>query len=164
MPRPTAWGFTNIDQPLVTTLRVTNNLLLDLTPSDTITVDRMIIHLNVFPEPGQFLIGAQAVDFGIGVCSVEAFDVANSEAIPDPSLSGEISPRGWLWSDRLSLYADEGTTNAQFLYHFPEVRADLRASRKVDRGVLFLTMHSKALFGAASSVNVTGRIGALCLT
>ena len=107
MARPLAWGFTNINQPLTAGQRVTTNLLVDLTPSDTITVARVIVHLTLYPETGSFLVGATGVDVGIGVASVEAFAVANSVGIPDAFVSAQIPPRGWLWSDRLSLYTDE---------------------------------------------------------
>ena len=164
MARPVAWGFTNVGQPLVTTQRVSIDLLTDLTPSDMITLDRLIVHLNLFPGLGEFLIGVQSVYFGIGVVSVEAFAVANSVGLPNPATSDEIPPRGWLWSDKLSAFNDEGQTNADFIRFMPEVRLDFRAARKVDRGVLFLTMSSVLQFGAAFDVNVLGRIGALCLT
>ena len=104
MARSLAWGFTNINQPLTSGLRVTNDLLVDLNASDTITVARIILHLYVFPSPGEFLIGAQSVTFGIGVASKEAFAVANSIGIPNPNASAEIPPRGWLWFDRLAVY------------------------------------------------------------
>ena len=164
MARPLAWGFTNIAQPLTSTLRVSSDLLLDLTSSDTITVTRIIGHLQLFNELGQHLIGIQGVDFGIGVASVEAFAVAGSAAIPDPSVSAEIPPRGWLWSDRMSMYMDEGQTDADFMWTYPEVRFDVRASRKVDRGICYLTMHSANLFGVAQTVNVVGCLGVLCMT
>ena len=164
MARNLAWGFTNINQPFTGNLRVSTNLLTDLTASDTITVTRLILHFQVTPELGSFLIGTQRIALGIGVASVEAFGVGGSLGLPDPSQSAEIPPRGWLWSDVLDLYMDEGTTDAQFRYFFPEVRADIRAMRKVDRGVCYIGMRSINLNGAAQTVNLTGRVGALCMT
>ena len=162
--RPTAWGFTNFTQAFTSGLRVTINLLTDLTPSDTITVDRIIVHLEVVPEISAHVIGMQRLVLGIGVCSVEAFAVANSVGVPDPSVSSEIPPRGWLWSDVLTMFTTEGQTNADFIWKFSEVRVDLRASRKVDRGVCFLTVSSKTVLGVGQTVNLIGRVGVLCLT
>ena len=164
MARRLAWGFTNVSQVFTSGLRVSNNLLLDLEGMDTITVARLVINLRAFNELGEFLIGVQALDMGIGVASVEAFAVANSVGLPNPAVSDQIPPRGWLWSDSLTIFRDEGTTNAQFIYNMPEVRADIRAMRKVDRGVLYLTVSSNNKFGVAQGMILSGRIAALCMT
>ena len=164
MPRRLAWAFSNVVQPLTDGLRVTSNLLLDAPASDTITVARVIVRLTATPELGSFLVGVQSVRVGIGVAFVEAFGVANSGGIPNPANSAQSPPRGWLYSDVLDVYQDEGQTNADFRYFIPSVHMDLRAARKVDRGVCFLTMTNTNIFGVGQTINVSGRIAVLCMT
>ena len=164
MARPLAWAFTNIEQPLTSGLRVTNNLLAASPESDTITAARLLIHLTLKPSLGSQIVGHQKVTMGIGVAAIEAFAVANSVGIPNSAVSGEVPARGWLWSDVLEVYHDEGGANVDFVWEFGELRADARASRKVDRGVLYFTMSSTVVQGAGQTINLTGRVAVLCMT
>ena len=161
--RPTAWGDTLMSVLIPSAAQMSPlNLLSALTPSDTITVARLIIHLTVVPAnlatAGQ---ATQLVDIGIGVAAAEAF---NAGVLPDPNVAGDVPARGWLYADRL-VCAHESPSGTLEWGHYSEVRLDLRASRKVDRGILYIVANNSFLEGGASfSVRLIGRVRALCLT
>ncbi len=163
MARPLAWGDTVVNVLLVSAVNMSPlDLLANLTAADTITAMRIVGHLKVIPESlDTNVVFQQAVDLGIGVSSVESF-AAN--VLPDPNSPSESPPRGWLWTDRMvCLYSNSATFGIE-LYSIPEVRFDIRASRKVDRGNLFLNGASITLGNTAENVRLVGRIRVLCAT
>ncbi len=166
MPRPRAWADTLIDVPFTSSGAANNqDLLLTLTPSDTITVMRLVIHLTVgtqnFSDADD---GATFVDMGIGVAAAEAFNVG-STALPDPNQAGDVPARGWLWRDRMVHIEVNTTAPVITLFHISEVRADIRAMRKVDRGILYLRMvAAEQSVGDFVPTNVTGIVRALVAT
>ena len=163
MARPLAWGDTLVNVLMVDVVDMTPlNLLVTLTSSDTISTMRIVGHLMVIPENlDTNVVYQQGVNLGIGVASVEAF---TANVLPDPSSPSESPPRGWLWVDELvQLYSNSATFGVE-VYSFPEVRFDIRSSRKVDRGVLFLNGRSISLGNTGESVRLVGRIRVLCAT
>ncbi len=159
--RPRAWGDVIFEQALTDALQVNNDLLVTLAASDTVTVVRIIGHLTVIPNNLAGAIeGAMKIDLGIGVASKEAFD---ADVVPDATTAADVPARGWLWADRL-VCTKQNTSGTMEDWHYPEVRFDVRAMRKIDRGVLYLQMNNNGLAGTGFTVTVVGRVRALCLT
>ena len=165
MPRPRAWADNLIGIVLsgdgVQASPV--DLLSELVPADTIMVVRLVGHLYVFPQTltqtGNYIT---AVDLGIGVASIEAFNIAGG--LLDPNQAGDVPIRNWLWRDRL-LIAHENDGGTEDSYKsWPEVRFDIRAMRKVDRGRLYLSAVASLSTGTFSTVQLLGSVRALCLT
>ena len=155
-----SWADTRIPgTALVVGTPIELNLLANAPTVDTLTVVRIVIDVHV-----AYLINVTStdsssmVDLGIGVTSGEAFAVGGT-ALPKPSATTEYPPRGWLYINSQpvqELVATEGVQrdNAHF-------KADLRAMRKIDKGILFLTMENfNVVVGGAMSV--FGRVRVLC--
>jgi len=162
--RPRAWGDNLIDIAMTgETQQSPVDLLSELVTSDTITVIRLVGHLSVVPNSiTASTVMTCAVDLGIGVASIEAFNVAGG--IPDPNAAGDVPIRNWLWRDRLVAVIENAGGTEDSYKQWPEVRFDLRAMRKVDRGRLYLTVVPTALVGTYGALRLVGIIRALCLT
>ena len=102
------------------------------------------------------------VHVGIGVCSVEAFAIGGT-SLPSPGTETDYPPRGWLYLASSLCYRAVGAGPIDIV-RFAEFQADLRAMRKVDKGVLFLTVVNSAALGASFTIGISGRVRALCLT
>ena len=163
MARPLAWGDTLVNVLLVSGVNMGPlNLLSTLTPSDTISSMRIVGHLVVIPENlDTNVVFQQAVNLGIGVSAEEAF---TANVLPDPVTPGESPARGWLWVDQLVILYSNSATFGVETYRYPEVKFDIRSSRKVDRGTLYLNGRSETLGNTAESVRLVGRIRVLCAT
>ena len=165
MARPRAWGDTLVEFAIASAGVVSTplNLLTTLSPSDTITVARLIGHLTVLPtsliSTGNHVTN---IDMGIGVASIEAF--AATAGLPLPSIAADVPIRGWLWRERLTMahHNDDGTEDSYVKW--PEVRFDLGAMRKVDRGVLYFHAIVSLSGGTFVSITVHGLIRAMCIT
>ena len=103
------------------------------------------------------------VDVGIGVSSVEAFAVASAAGLPDITDVTNFPPRGWLYaatkpvSQILDAAGGVSIVDVKAEFDF-----DLRAMRKIDKGVLFLLMEQNNIT-VGGAMQVTGRIRTLCL-
>ena len=166
MARRLAWADTHFDISLLTATGITGlNLLSTLEGNDTITVIRLIIKLYCLPQNlSDDLDGGAAVHMGIGVAANEAF-VAN--ALPDPGTPADVPARGWLWKDvMVAVQANTTGPSAHDTYWGTEVHADIRAMRKVDRGILYFVADSQdiGVSGVYLPINVVGLVRALCAT
>jgi len=161
--RPLAWGDTVVNVALTDAINMTPlNLLANLTAADTITTMRIVGHLYVRIQNHDLNVSStQAVDLGIGVSAPEAF-IAN--VLPDPNQDLESPARGWLWTDRLLTSFSNSSTFGIELYERAEVRFDIRSSRKVDKGVLYLNGLSSNIDNSPMTTRLTGRIRVLCAT
>jgi len=162
--RPLAWGDTIFNDVILDGAGLTPilNLLTELSPSDTVTVTRLIGYVTVVPQDSSLNVHCQQqVSLGIGVASREAFDAG---VIPDPNSQSEQPARGWLYRDvRTLLYQNSATFGVEdFVY--PTFVFDVRAARKVDRGVCFLEMVNNNIFGTSMIVRANGIVRALCQT
>ena len=162
MPRPRAWGDTIVDSNVAGS-QLNFDLLAELTPADVKTVVRLIIHINLVPaEDGTTGVTVQRIPMGIQVVSQEAFLAG---VVPDPGTAADVPTLGWMYRDVLLEYTDINSTSQILTWSFPEVRLDLRANRKVDRGVLCWTVGVKSpVVGVAHNLRMLGVIRALCLT
>ncbi len=163
--RARSWGDTRVNVSMTSAGAQASplDLLSELVSSDRITVVRLVGHLYLVPVSLTATnAGIIQTDLGIGVASIEAFNVAGG--IPDADDPTDVPIRNWLWADTLVMYHENAGGTEVVAPTFGEVRFDLRAMRKVDRGRLYLTMVSSSLAGTMFSVRVFGRVRALCLT
>ena len=164
MARPLAWGETLLNQPLVNAAAPVNvNLLTGVADSDTITVARLVGHLSYTTDNVENAVdGAMIVDIGIQVVTAQAL-AAGGAAVPNPGIADETPARGWLYHDRVVII--NAITAGSLDWHtLPENRFDLRAMRKVDRGVLILSMRTTVIHGTSYNTKVVGIVRALCMT
>ena len=161
MARPRAWA------DLIWSAAIANNadvppldILFDLGSSrlDTITIVRLVgsFHLTHDVTLG-ITEGIQRVDLGIGVCSQSAFDAGN---MPRADISTSYPPRGWLYADTMWVTTDASVADRIV----PSWKIDIRTMRKLDKGILYLTLSNNNVIGSGQGVVLGGRIRALCLT
>jgi len=130
--------------------------------SDTLTVIRIVAELNCHYVVTTTIADADSiVDLGIGVCSVEAFG-AGTTAVPAPDTNTEYPPRGWLYV-ATGHVAQLVTTDGGIINEAHTFKLDIRAMRKLDKGVLFArVVNTNKNVGGA--MEVTGRVRVLCKT
>ena len=160
--RPRVW----VDLTIDSNLAANGSFALDLLANQVVdwqarTVVRSIGRLFVCPSVvANSTISIQDISLGIGVMSATGF--AATGGPPDPSVDTEIPTNGWLYRDRAALVnqQDSGTVEA---FRFPEFHWDIRAGRKVDRGVLFIVGVNKDLMAGTTAVKVSGLVRSLVL-
>ena len=159
-PRRTAWADSINSTVLASGSELTAmNLLVNAPASDTITVARIIGVIEAVPADGFEAVNTtSSLHVGIGVTSLEAF---NAGVVPNPNVSNEYPPRGWLYIDRRVLYQAPALTNG---FKYPEFRFDVRGARLVDKGILFISLLNILDQNAAMTMLLTWRIRAVCLT
>ena len=164
MPRPLAWGDSLFAQPLVgAAAQVNADLLVNLTPSDTITVARLVIQLHLTTDNVFNVVdGMMTVDLGVQVVTDQAFTTGGS-ATPQVNVAAASPARGWLWRYRGIVINAVGTGPIDF-HTAVEVRADIRTMRKVDRGKLILSMITGVSHGTVFNTKVTGIVRVFCMT
>jgi len=164
--RARAWADTLISASFpVVSSQVVVNLLTTLIPSDMITAVRLVIRLQCVPQNlSDDIDGGTTISFGIGVSALEAFTAL---VLPDPEIDADVPARGWLWKSVMLAVANSVTgPPAHDVYFGTTLEADVRAMRKVDRGVLYLSMRStdNAVSGSYLPTAVIGLVRVLCLT
>ena len=159
--RPRAWADTRFAIPtLVAGTPQSFDLLAGAPTVDMLTVTRIIGDFKVMYSPNLTIVDSLSiVDVGIGVVSRDAFTVAGT-AMPSPNTVLDFPTRGWLYvaTQAVSQQAESaGVVNEQAHFKF-----DLRAMRKIDKGVLFITLLQADIL-VGGSMRVVGRVRSLCL-
>ena len=153
--RGTLWEDTIRLDPILEAAEQINRLTpAGFNPGHTLT--RTIIHMAMYPSVKSAVEGMQRVWFGIGICSEDAFNVG---AVPNPSVSGESPPRGWVIRDFV-IVEDAPTQVEQTVKN---VHLDLGPQRKLDDGVLYMVLENNSVQGTTFSVDVQSLIRLLCL-
>ncbi len=161
MARNRAWADTLLSNAIATPGTLNINLLTNAPTVDTLTAVRIVGHVIIVPDAELSAVdGSQNVDIGIGVTSVEAF---GANTLPDANDDTKYPPRGWLWIDRFTMMIAVGAGPID-RYQFTDYHFDVRSQRKVDKGVLFMTIQNVVASGGGNAVQVSGRIRVLCLT
>ena len=159
--RGRAWADSRFQsEAIADNAHIDRNLLVDAPVADTLTVVRILGFLEVDVALSVDTDYGNIIDVGIGVSSVEAFAVG-SAALPAPATPTEYPPRGWLYAmtkAATQFNSTQGQARKRAVFEF-----DLRASRKIDKGVLFLRIQNFSDSGA-NGVSVLGRVRVLCLT
>ena len=153
-----------IGDTLVSGVAFTRDLLGDAPDSDTNTVERIIgnfeIGYVVSSTPSDSL---SIVEVGIGVSSVEAFNLALAVGLPRPDVQVQYPPRGWLYVQSKSVRQVVSTSGDGLVDVWATFSFDLRGKRKVDKGVLFLIIVQTDI-SVGGAMLVIGRVRTLCLT
>ena len=161
--RPRVWVDTQVNGNLVAGAETLIDLLLSqVVDSQVRTVVRWIGRIRVFPtNVANSVISAQLVSLGIGITSRDAFAAAGG-AVPSPAVLTEFPTQGWVIREQAVMInqQDSGTVEA---WEFPEFRFDIRASRKVDRGIAFAKLVNEDLVAGTTTVSVVGMIRSLVL-
>ncbi len=161
MRRRRAWADTRFSgQLLVASGTTKDDLLAGLSPSDVKTVTRILVDLYMaYPVGNDVAVDREnSIDVGIGVVSQEAFDL---ETLPDMNAVADYPQQGWVYIATAPVWRT--SMAGAFVAESAHFKADIRAQRKVDRGVLFLSILNIGNIGL-DSVFLTGRVRALCLT
>ena len=137
-----------------------DDLLEEMPDTDVKTVVRIIFDLWVMVNSSEESEGENVVDLVIGVTSQEAFI---AETLPDPNAVGDYPMGGWLYAGArpVSVWHPASGMVVPVNAHF---KADLRAMRKVDRGVLFAYWDNLGVQGITNPLRIYGRIRSLVLT
>jgi len=162
--RPRSWGDTQVSLNMSPTVAQQLDLNLFGPQGDTLTVVRLIGRVVAHPNSleGQ-LTGAMQVDIGIGVAANVAFALGTT-GTPDLTVSSELPARGWLYRQRMLVMKDHATGTVNEQTYVDVLSFDLKASRKLDRGNLYVKFETNNSTGASTfDVRLTGIIRALIL-
>jgi len=94
--------------------------------------------------------GSQNLDVGVAVTNQESF---LDGSVPDPDVQTDMPSRGWVYRCRHRLHgfaADQPAVDVRAVYR------DIRASRKIENGVVYLHLRNNAADGVAATVRTTG--------
>ncbi len=160
--RRRAWCDILVNQAVATADQsIPVDILIDFPDTDVKTVVRLIGSLTVFPADFNATNDASMqIDLGIGVGSREAFTAL---VVPDPNVQADYPTLGWLYITTKMVLMNNSSGTLEFL-KVAEINFDIRANRKVDKGVLYLVWNNTAAQGTGYTVRMVGRIRALCLT
>jgi len=161
-PRARSWADTQLNvTSLITAIPQDFDLLLDAPVVDTLTLIRLIGDFWAMYSPNSTVVDSLSqIAVGIGVTSREAFDVGGA-ALPNPSKPTEYPPRGWLFASSQPVVQQAESTG--IFVHMAHFKFDLKAMRKIDKGVLFMTLEQNDIL-VGGSMRIVGRVRALCLT
>ena len=156
--RQTTWFDTNIG---IDVAQGTGGLV-RLTPTgddlEGFTAIWIVGRTTLLPSIPQSTLAETSVAIGYGVCSEEAFSTGLT-ATPNPEVSTEFPERGWMHRARY-VVIDNGfgiPTNVIVLDN------NIRAQRKIDKGVLYLTIHNQTIRGGVFNIRLHGTLRLLCL-
>ena len=161
MARPRVW-----DDQLFTSNPTIGTKVVDLLPNiaaeDNRTVTRIIGTITFAPASLTNQVDVMMrLNLGIGVTTAEAFAIP---AVPDPQTDSDVPMRGWLYIGFMVYTKYHGGGAVMEAFDYPTLRFDVRASRKVDRGRLFLAFSHELMLGTTETTFISGRIRSLMLT
>ncbi len=137
------------------------DLLANLPVNPVKTVVRLIGDLFFFPDDRNATVdGVMEIDLGIGVSASEAFV---AQVMPDPNVEGDYPTLGWIYVSTRAVHFNNSSGTVES-WHYPELHFDIRAARKVDKGILYAVWNNTVVDATGFSVRMSGRIRALCLT
>jgi len=161
--RPRTWVDLAVDENMAAGGSFLENLLLNaVNDLQGRTVVRIIGRLRCLPSViANSTVAAQAVTLGIGVTGRAAF-TAGFASVARPHIMTDFPDDGWLYREQAVLVnqQDSGTVEQ---WENPEFRFDIRASRKIDRGILYVAGVSIDLLAGTVAIKVAGMIRTLVL-
>ena len=118
-----------------------------------LTLTRTLIHMYFMgANTDETAAGHQAVDVGIAMIDADALAAS---VFPDTDSETDEPSRPWVWRDRILCRQDVQTTGNPV---WGEVRADIRAQRKMGNSRTVLIIDSNAAAGTAFNVRAIGII------
>ena len=164
-PRNRSWADSRfLAATLAINAEVHTNLLANAPTVDTLTAVRIVGDLIVeFDPTSTHSDQLNLVEVGIGVTSTEAF-AAGSASLPSVASETEYPPRGWLYLDGTTCMNTIDATNQAIQMRPARFQFDVRAMRKIDKGILFMSIASRLGKGGGVTTLISGRVRVLCLT
>ncbi len=155
--RQTDWVDTVVDLTIGSGSQANVSLVTGLAPVNLrgITLGRTLVRLTLNSATIAGAFGAQSVNAAIGVTSQEAFAAG---VLPDPDVSGDKPSRGWIYRDHVGV--GQNGVGSPVIF---DMRADIRALRKLENGELFLIVTSDPVTGTAFTVECRGLVRALMI-
>ena len=143
MARRTSWEDLVADIIVTSGAQQDVDLLNNLSDDESrgLTVTRVIGTIHMFSGTIAGAWGKQILDMGIGVVSVDA---VAANAFPDPNLSQDQPPRGWLWRGQEMPEQNGVGTRIVKTIHF-----DVHGQRRLEAGRLMLIINSTGGTGTA---------------
>ena len=151
----TLWIDTNIDSDVASGATTQVNLIGEFAAFQDLrlarlTLLRTIVRLDIAATVHDSGEGSQRVSMGAGIASNEAI---SGNTTSDPEDASEHPTRGWIFR---GVWRAFGFAADQPAISVREVNLDLRARRKLENGIPFLSINNAAQEGTAFTVNVTG--------
>ena len=157
--RSTTWFDTRFNFDVATGSQAT----LRITPTgddlEGFTIARIRATMIWYPSTPLAVSGVQEVSFGIGMASEEAFTAGS---LPDPVTDIDYPERGWIVKDT-ALVVDELLSTGAGIPPPLRLVYDLRAQRKIDKGMAYWIANNAAIQGSTFNVRMFGLIRLLCL-
>ena len=155
MPRQTDWVDTTIARSVASGAQDFFSLATGMAPINLrgATLIRTIIRLDLHSATVAGAWGVQRLQMGIGITSQEAFAAG---VLPDPVTAGDKPSRGWIWRGSIAVAQNGIGSPVMF-----DLSADIRASRKIENGELFIVFDSAPGGGTAFTVGLNGLIRTL---
>jgi len=158
----TLWIDNRIDQDTASGATSQINLIGEFPAFETLrlarlTLLRTIIRLDIAYTVHDSGEGSQLIAMGIGIASNEAISGSVTSDPEDPS---EHPTRGWVFR---GMWRAFGFAADQPAISVRPVDLDLRARRKLENGIPFLSINNTAQEGVAAAVNVAGFVRMLYL-
>ncbi len=119
------------------------------------TCVRTLVRLDLQSTTVAGAWGSNIVHIGIGVVSVAAL-AAGAASLPNPSIANDKPALGWLYRTTVVVAQNGIGTPVVF-----PITADVRGSRKIDRGDLVLMIDNVAHLGTTATIQCTGLIRCL---
>ena len=153
MPRPTDWVDTVLSLSVTSGGQANVSLITGLAPADMrgATLIRTMIRMSMSSTTIAGAWGTTQMNMGIGITDQEAFAAG---VLPDPNVSGDKPARGWVWRSAMGISQDNNGSGAIIF----DERADVRGSRKIENGELYLIVHGEPITGTTFTTKVTGLI------
>ena len=139
------------------------NVLFDMREEVNKTVTRLVVGMDLhIGNPDTNAVSVARVNLGVGVATEEGFD-AGQASIPSPAVTTEFPIHGWLWRAQYTVIFSNSATFGIEMHVGPRIDLDLRAARKVDKGILYLSATNIPIQGTLDW-EMTGLVRALMLT
>ena len=155
--RATDWIDTLVGFTVATGVQSNVSLMTGVAPVNVWrqTLIRTIVELSVYSSSVAGVWGTQLVNAGIGIASQEAFAAG---VLADPNVANDQPSRGWIY--RTGFVVGQNATGGNIVHN---VRADIRAARKLDDGECYLVVNNGTDLGTAFTILVRGIIRQLWL-
>lgn len=160
MVRPRVWDDLHLEQSCVDGV----GQVLQMVSQDVQDITAVRVVGRLFFGPQSISATDQAItrlDIGIGITSVDAFNVGIT-AIPDVTVGTAFPPRGWLWKTTMYTHKENNTGSIESVY-VDSLDIDIRAARKLDRGIMYVTFEANDMSGTAHTTRLAGLLRTLCL-
>ena len=157
MARRTAWEDTLVNLNVGNAAQNSTQMMVSTTADELrgSTLTRVIVDLGLYSVTTAGAWGVQLVDLALATLEEDAFIAG---VLPDPNVSIDEPPRGWVFRTRC-VVTQNGVGTSVSLRCF----ADLRAQRKMQGSILALIANNNNDVGATFTIRASGIVRTLLL-